>query len=110
MKPKITNRQLVSILNLIKGLEDFQNKMLGRITNIMTMYNRSSPDNIYIRYEKEFVNAGELDYQFKIAEVIPDGSITFIDDKFADIFTRYSFLGECAVFDIASPNEYEKIN
>ena len=110
MKQKITNRQLVAILNLIKGLDDFQNRLLGRISNIMTMYNRSSPNNIFLRYEKEFVNGGELDYQFKIAEVTPEGIVTFIDDKFRDMFQRYSFLGECVVFDITNPDEYEKIN
>ena len=70
----------------------------------------SSPNNIFLRYEKEFVNGGEVDYQFKIAEVTPEGIVTFIDDKFKDMFQRYSFLGECVVFDITNPDEYEKIN
>jgi hypothetical protein len=49
-------------------------------------------------------------YEFKIAEVDEFGNIKFIDDKFKNIFDRYSFLGECKTFDIENPDDYEKVD
>jgi hypothetical protein len=53
---------------------------------------------------------GQRDYENRIASVDIDGNISFIDDKFKDIFERSAFLSECKEFDIDNPNHYEKID
>tara|TARA_R110000868_G_scaffold101361_2_gene279057 strand:+ start:10079 stop:10456 length:378 start_codon:yes stop_codon:yes gene_type:complete len=110
VKPKITKRQLIAIINLLQNLKDIQAKGLATYKDIITMVNFISPNSIFLRYEKIYDNGGEQRYEYKIAEIDEFGNTKFIDDKFQNIFERYSFLGECKTFDIENPLEYEKVD
>ena len=110
MKPKVTNLQIVAVINLIKNLKDFQNRGYGSITNMATFFHFGFPDAIFLRYEKDFTSGDDRIYEYKIAKVDKDGTVMFIDDNFKNIFERYSFLGESKPFDIENPNDYEKVD
>lgn len=110
MKPKISKRQFIAIINLLKNLNEIQAKGLATYKDIVTMVNFMSPNSVFLRYEKFYFNGGEERYEYRIAEIDENGNVKFIDDKFKDIFQRYSFLSECKTFDIENPNDYEKID
>ncbi len=110
MRPTITNKQLVSIFNLLDGLKDYEKKGYGVVKNLTSMGNVNYPENVYIRYEKHFSSGGERGYEYRIAQVDKDGFVTYIDEILKDISARYSFLGECVVFDLEEPNSYEKVS
>ena len=110
MKPKLTKRQLIAIFNLMNNLKEIQDKNIAFIKDIITMVNFNFPNSVFLRYEKDYYSGGEARYEFKIAEIYEDGSTRFIDEKFKNIFDRYSFLGECKTFNIENPEEYDKID
>jgi hypothetical protein len=110
VKPKITKRQFIAIINLLQNLKDNQAKGIATYKDIITMVNFISPNSIFLRYEKFYDNGGEQRYEYKIAEIDNFGNTKFVDDKFQNIFERYSFLGECKTFDIENPLEYEKVD
>ena len=110
MRPKISKKQLISIFNLLQGLKDYEKKGYGVVKNLTTMSNVNFPDNVYIRYEKHFSSGGERGYEYRIAQVDKDGFVTFIDEVLKDLPSRYSFLGECVVFDLEDPNTFEKVD
>ena len=110
MRPKITNKQLVSLFNLLEGLKDYEKKGYGMVKDLTTMVNVNFPDKVYIRYEKHFSTGGERGYEYRIAQIDKDGFVTFIDEMLKDFSARYSFLGECVVFNFEEPNSYEKVD
>ena len=110
MKPKITRKQLVAVLNLVKELDEFHRSLVGTITNIVTFIHHSAKNAIFIRYEKRVPVNGEVEYEYKVARIDPEGGITFIDKEFTTMFVRYAFLEECENFDIKNPDEYEQID
>ena len=110
MKPKINKRQFIAIYNLLNNLKEIQEKNIATIKDIITMVNFNMPNSILIRYEKDYYSGGDARYEFKIAEIDVFGNTRFIDDKFQNIFDRYSFLGECKTFDFENPNDYEKVD
>jgi len=110
VKPKISNKQLVAIINLINGLKQFQAKGYGQINNLLTMVHFAFPDSILIRYEKDYMSGGMRQYEYSIADINKDGKVLFIDGNFKDIYARYAFLGECKAFDINDENQFEKID
>ena len=101
---------MVAILNLLNNLKDIQARNIASIKDIVTMVNFNMPSSILLRYEKSYYNGGDATYEFKIAEIDEFGNTKFIDDKFKNIFDRYSFLGECKTFDIENPDDYEKVD
>jgi hypothetical protein len=110
MKQKVTTKQLVAVSDFLKNLKDFTDRKYGTISNLQIMTHKLMPNSIFVKYEKDFTTAGERDYQNRIASIDVDGNITFIDDKFKDIFERSAFLSECKPFDVENPNHYEKID
>lgn len=110
MKPNVTKNQLLSLLNLISELDDFNNRRVGRISNVASFVNPSDKDAIFLRYEKSYTSGGERAYEYKIARVSPDGKTEYIDDKFQNMFQRYAFLSECQQFDIADKGSYNKLD
>lgn len=110
MKPNITQQQLLSLLNLISDLDAFNNKKLGRISNVATFTNPVEKNAIFLRYEKSYAISGERAYEYRIASISPDGKVEFIDGKFENMFQRYAFLSECQEFDISDKNAYKKID
>ena len=109
MKPKITSKQLVAIYNLLNGLQEFERKGLGRISNIITMVNFGALGDVFVRYEKEYGSSGEMFYEFRIAQIDKEGNVLFIDENFKNMFERSAFLGECKIFNIEDESQYEKI-
>lgn len=110
MKPKINRKQLLSIFNLMSNLKEIQEKGLASIKDIVAMTNPNAADTIFLCYEKYYSNGGDSVYEYKIAQIDTNGMISFIDDKFRNIFERYSFLGECKTFDIENKDEFEQID
>lgn len=110
MRPKITNKQLVSLFNLLEGLKDYEKKGYGVVKDLTTMVNVNFPDKVYIRYEKHFSMGGERGYEYRIAQIDNNGFVTYVDEMLKDITSRYSFLGECVVFNLEEPNSYEKVD
>lgn len=110
MKPKIKNAQLIAAFNLIKGLNDFQNKRLGTVKDVIAMYNPSFPGYIFLRYEKSFFSAGEIESEFRIAQIDGSGIIHYLDAELDSIKKRYAFLAECTEFSIDNPSEYYNID
>jgi hypothetical protein len=107
MKPTITKKQLLAILNLLSDLKRFESRNLGAILNLNTMYNFGFANTIFVRYEKDYMSEGKRVYDYNIAQVDEDGTTKFIDGNFSTPFERYSFLGECKVFDINDDTQYE---
>ena len=110
MKPKITKRQLIATFNLLNDLKNFESKNLGMIIDLKALQNFNFPESIFMRYEKDYMSNGERVYSYNIAEIKQAGSVSFIDKKFETPFQRYSFLGECKIFDINDETDYELID
>jgi hypothetical protein len=110
MKPQITTKQMLAVQTILNNLKDFTARGLGTIDNLTLMTNKGLPNNILIKYEKNFVTMGQPDYEFKIAAVAQDGEIIFIQNKLGDIFVKSAFLSECMPFDFEDKNAYDKIN
>jgi hypothetical protein len=110
MKPQITTKQMLATKNILTNLNNFTARGLGTIDNLTLMTNKGLPNNILVKYEKNFVSAGQPDYEFKIAAVAQDGQITFIQDKLGDIFVKSAFLSECMPFDFEDKTAYDKID
>jgi hypothetical protein len=110
MKPQITTKQMLATKTILTNLNDFTARGLGTIDNLTLMTNKGLPNNILIKYEKNFVTEGQPDYEFKIAAVAQDGQITFIQDKLGDIFVKSAFLSECMPFDFEDKTAYDKID
>lgn len=108
MKPKLSNTQILAVMQLLKNLSDFSKKGYGTIDEVLVLTNKAMPNTVIIKYEKRFTTAGELDYEFKIAAIGNDGQINFLDEKFKDVFERVAFLSECKPFNIEDENSYEK--
>lgn len=107
---KVTTKQLNAMKQLLLNLKEFADMKYGTIENIVVMTHKLMPNNIMVKYEKNFTTAGNMDYENRIASVDLDGNITFIDQNFKDIFERSAFLSECKPFDLDNPNHYEKID
>lgn len=110
MKPKITRKQLIALMQLLSNLKEFNDKGLGSITNIEVMTYIPEKNSIFVKYEKSYSSAGEMAYDYRIAKVKSDGEIDFIDEKFKDMFERSAFLSECVSFNVEDPTTYEKID
>jgi len=110
VKVKIKNRQFIATINLLNKLKEVNDKKLASISNIVTMVNFNLPNSILLRYEKDYFDGNDFTYEYKIAEIDENGNVKFIDEKFNNIFERYSFLGECKTFDFENPNDYEKVD
>lgn len=110
MKPQITTKQLEATRQLLKNLKEFSDKRYGSITELLILTNRLMPNTILVKYEKTFATAGNQDYEFKIASIEPSGDISFIDEKFKDVFQRSAFLAECKFFNLENESEYDKID
>jgi hypothetical protein len=110
MKPKITTKQLMSALRLLNNLKEFEQKRLGKISNFVVMLHPMMANTILVKYEKDYVLAGEQAHDFKIASIDQDGKIDFIEEKFKDAFEQAAFLSVCRPFDIEDENDYEKID
>jgi hypothetical protein len=109
MRLKITSEQLLSARNLLNNLKKFVDKGYGSVSNVMILSNNATSDTIYIKYEKSFTTAGEMDYENRIASIDQSGKIDFIDSRFKDIFERASFLSECKNVNLDDENSFEKI-
>lgn len=107
---KVTTKQLGAMKQLLLNLKEFGDLKYGTISNVVVMTHKLMPTSIMVKYEKNFTTMGQRDYENRIASVDIDGNISFIDDKFKDIFERSAFLSECKEFDIDNPNHYEKID
>ena len=101
---------MLATKNILTNLNNFTARGLGTIDNLTLMTNKGLPNNILVKYEKNFVSAGQPDYEFKIAAVAQDGQITFIQDKLGDIFVKSAFLSECMQFDFEDKTAYDKID
>ncbi len=101
---------MLATKNILTNLNNFTARGLGTIDNLTLMTNKGLPNNILVKYEKNFVSAGQPDYEFKIAAVAQDGQITFIQDKLGDIFVKSAFLSECMPFDFEDKTAYDKID
>jgi len=110
MKPKINNRQLLGLRKLLNNFEEFNKSGYGNISNIEILNYVPQKDSIIVKYEKSYMNAGEMAYDFRIARIKEDGEVEFLDEKFKDMFERSAFLSECVSFDIEDPMSYEKID
>lgn len=110
MRQQLTTNQLLSARNLLLELKKFQDRRLGSVENVMVLKNNMLPNTIVIKYEKNYVVAGELEYQFAIAAIKQDGEIEFIDKKFKDVFEKSAFLSECIPFDLEDANSYQQID
>lgn len=110
MKQKITTKQLIGVRKLFKNLQDFQEKKMGTISEIVVMTHQMMPDKVLVKYEKQFSLSGTQNYEFKIASINPMGEIEFIEDKFKDAFEQAAFLSVCMPFNIEDEQEYEKID
>lgn len=110
MKPQITTKQLLATRRLLANLKEFSDKKYGSITELMILTNKMLPNTVLVKYEKTFLTAGSQDYEFRIASIDQEGNISFLDDKFKDIFERAAFLAECKFFNLENVNEYEKID
>lgn len=110
MKPKITNKQLFSLIQLVQNLKDFNTSGFGTIENIEVMTYLPEKGSVIVKYEKTYSDAGEMAYDFRIVKISASGEIDFIDEKFKNMFERSSFLSECISFDIEDPTSYEKID
>lgn len=110
MKPKINTKQLLGLRRLLTNLEEFNKSGYGSITDIEILTYIPQRNSIFVKYEKSYSDAGEMAFDFRIAEVKKDGELEFIDEKFKDMFERSAFLSECVAFDIEDPTSYEKID
>ena len=107
MKQRVTNEQLMSARNLLNNLKKFVEKGYGSVNGLLILSNKITPDKIYVKYEKSFITAGEMDYENRIASIDQAGKIDFIDSGFKDIFERASFISECKNIDLENENQYE---
>lgn len=110
MKPKITTKQLFALTQLLQNLKDFHDRGFGSISNIDVMTYVPEKGSIFIKYEKTYSEGGEMAYDYRIAKISNNGEISFIDEKFKDMFERSAFLSECVSFNIEDKNSYEKID
>jgi len=110
MKPKLTNKQILSCMRLLQNLKKFVDMRYGSINDVKVMYSPLMKDSIIIKYTKSYSLAGEPSIEFKICDINKDGDMSLIDEKLKDIFQRSAFLSECIEFDITDENQYEKID
>lgn len=109
MRLKISTDQLLSAKTLLNRLKGFVEKGYGNVTNVLILSNKATPDKIYIKYERSFTTAGEMDYENRIASIDRSGKIDFVDEGFKDIFERAAFIAECKNIDLYNEDTFEKI-
>lgn len=96
---KITDSQATSLKGILENFVTYENTNLGKIYNIILMTNQFFKGSIFIRFEQTNSMLAQEEYDFIILEIEVDGSFKKIQDKFNNVFERYSFLGECVPFE-----------
>ena len=110
MNPNLTTRQLVSAQTLINNLVKFRQEGYGYIKDLTLMIHPMMKDTLIIKYIKEYTQAGELGYDFKMASIDPMGKIEFIENNFKNAFEQSAFISVCRELDINDPSQYHKID
>jgi hypothetical protein len=95
---KTTDAQKQSLLSLMERISKFDS--IGSVKNLMVMLHSAMPNEVIIRYDKEYMAGGVPVNELKIVGVNQFGQVTEMDTKFKDVYERYGFLGDCSVVDI----------
>jgi hypothetical protein len=96
---KLTQSQSKSLKGILENFVTYENTNLGKIYNIILMTNQFFKGSIFIRFEQTNSLLAQEEYDFVILEIKSDGTFRKIQDKFNNVFERYSFLGECIPFE-----------
>lgn len=95
---EITQAQELGLKKLMANIATFSN-LYGSITNLIIMTNPNFPTSIFVKYEKQFGLVKDRRLEINIVEINYKGDIIVLNDTFKDIYTRYTFLGECTPID-----------
>lgn len=106
MSVKLTKEQLMEARKLLNNLKAFASKGYGSVSSVIILTNKATPDVLYIKYERNFITAGEMDYENKIASIDRQGKIDFVDGRFSDVFERAAFISECKKLNLDDENSY----
>ena len=96
---KLTDPQANSLKGILENFVTFENTGFGKIYNILLMTNQFFKGSIFIRFEQTNSLNPQEEYEFIILEITPDGTFEKIQEKFKNVYERYSFLGECIPFE-----------
>lgn len=109
MKPTFTQTQLLKVFDLLRNLNKFVEMKYGNIQNLNTLIHPMMNENVLVKYEKYYSNAGQEAYEFRIASIDGAGNIEFIENKFKDAFEQAAFLSICRNLNLEDENTYNKI-
>lgn len=109
MKAQLTEKQLLSIMTLLKNVKEFETGGFGSIKDLHLYYEISNPKVVIVRYEKEYEMGGNPTTELRISSIDGTGEIKSIEDNFKNMFEMAAFFGLCKELDITAEFSYEII-
>lgn len=71
------------------------------IKNLLVLYNPIIPETFFIKYDIEFMAAGERKMEGRLTQIDTYGVPMDINDQFDNVYQRYAFLGDCVPISVA---------
>jgi hypothetical protein len=73
----------------------------AKIQNLLVLQNPVIPEAIFIKYDIEYMSAGERKFEARLTQIDGVGQPMDINDQFDNVYQRYAFLGDCIPVNIS---------
>lgn len=67
----------------------------AKVQNLLILHNPIIPEAIFIKYDIEYLSAGEKKFESRLTQIDGNGQPMDINDQFDNVYQRYAFLGDC---------------
>jgi hypothetical protein len=67
----------------------------AKVQNLLVLQNPIIANTVFIKYDIEFMSAGEKKFEPRLTQVDDMGQPMDINDQFDNVYQRYAFLGDC---------------
>jgi hypothetical protein len=91
---KISQNAFKTLHEILKNLQIASTKG-AKVQNLLVLQNPIIADTVFIKYDIEFMSAGEKKFEPRLTQINDIGEPMDINDQFDNVYQRYAFLGDC---------------
>jgi len=97
---KISQQAYVTLQEILRNLNIASAKG-AKVQNLLVLQNPIIPDAVYIKYDIEYMSAGEKKFEPRLTQISDSGEPMDINDQFDNVYQRYAFLGDCVPVNVS---------
>jgi hypothetical protein len=91
---KISQDAFKTLHEILKNLQ-IASTNGAKVQNLLVLQNPIIANTVFIKYDIEFMSAGEKKFEPRLTQVDDMGQPMDINDQFDNVYQRYAFLGDC---------------